>query len=440
MTRHLASLFSGVLGTVLAFSHAAEAQHANGDLPLATIRAAVTAGCESPRPKLAAVAEQIADSAAGIALERIRVGRDDGGWRMSFSLSPLGLLEITRYAPGGRLRRVVVDYAALVEGELRPSLTVTTGADCRIVTGRRVRYGPYGRAQAVELLDGDFAPTGATELLNPPVPPAGADLPFGPPGPVTVALVDTGVNYLLPEIAAALARGADGRALGYDYWDLDPLPFDSDTTRSPYFPERHGTRIASLLLSEAPGIRLVPYRLPRRDLTRMADLVADAAAKRVDILLLTFGSDDAAAWRPFAIAAAGQPDLLVVVAAGDQGRDIDAEPRYPAALPLGNMLVVSSANAAGEPAASANRGLGTVHLLAPGENMRVTDFDGTEARASGSTFAAARIAALAARLKRAHPDWRARELKRAIFIRARPVERAATPPVSRGLIADPAAD
>ena len=52
---------------------------------------------------------------------------------------------------------------------------------------------------------------------------------------------------------------------------------------------------------------------------------------------------------------------------------------------------------------------------------------------------AAGIAALATRLKRAHPDWRKRDLKRAIFIRARPVEHAAAPPVSRSLIADPAA-
>jgi len=51
-----------------------------------------------------------------------------------------------------------------------------------------------------------------------------------------------------------------------------------------------------------------------------------------------------------------------------------------------------------------------------------------------------RIAALAMRLKRAHPDWRKRGLKRAIFIRTRPVEHAAAPPVSRSLSAYPAAD
>jgi len=53
---------------------------------------------------------------------------------------------------------------------------------------------------------------------------------------------------------------------------------------------------------------------------------------------------------------------------------------------------------------------------------------------------ATRIAALATRLKRAHPNWRKRELKRAIFIRTRSFEHEAAPPVSRSLIADPAAD
>jgi len=72
MTLHLASLFSAVLGAVLAFSGAAKAQQASGDLPPATIRAAVTAGCESLRAKLAALAEQIAGSSAGIALEHTR--------------------------------------------------------------------------------------------------------------------------------------------------------------------------------------------------------------------------------------------------------------------------------------------------------------------------------------------------------------------------------
>ena len=55
---------------------------------------------------------------------------------------------------------------------------------------------------------------------DPPVPP-GKD-----PGGVAVALVDTGVNYTLPEISNRLARSPDGEILGFDFQDNDRLPFD----------------------------------------------------------------------------------------------------------------------------------------------------------------------------------------------------------------------
>ena len=82
--------------------------------------------------------------------------------------------------------------------------------------------------------------------------------------------MDSGVNYLLPAIASRLARDADGAALGYDWWDMDPRPLDQDPSRSAFFPRRHGTRTASLLLEEAPLARLIPYRYPRADMSRMA--------------------------------------------------------------------------------------------------------------------------------------------------------------------------
>ncbi len=75
-------------------------------------------------------------------------------------------------------------------------------------------------------------------------------------------------------------------------------------------------------------------------------------------------------------------------------------------------------------------------LLVPGEETPVTDFYGRAGISSGSSFAAPRIAALAARLLAAHPDWRAPELTAAIFARAR--KTAATAEiVSQGLIANP---
>lgn len=411
-------------------------------LPFAALRAAIQAGCAAPPAKLAEMAERIGSGARGITQEVIRMEAGDAGWRRSFALPAQGLLELTRFAPAGELHHINAEFAALIDDTLRPTLTVIAGPDCEIVEGRRLIYDAGGRPVEINVLDGALELTRSYELLNPPLPdrPSPDTLAQRSGATVTVAVVDTGVNYLLPEIADALARDGEGRALGYDFWELDARPFDADTAHSPYFPTRRGTRVASLVLREAPGARLIPYRFPHPDPRRMVDLLADAHANNVDIVLISVGTSSASGWRAFARASAMTPETLLVVTAGEGGRDLDREPYYPAALPLGNMIVVTSANGAGEPASGANWGAGTVHLMVPGEDIEVIDFDGTLVRDAGPHLAAARITALGVRLKRAHPDWHADELMAAIFAKAHPPKEGGLARVSRGLIEDPLAD
>ena len=45
---------------------------------------------------------------------------------------------------------------------------------------------------------------------------------------VREALVDSGVNYQLDAISSRLARQNDGSLIGYDFWDMDELPFDAE--------------------------------------------------------------------------------------------------------------------------------------------------------------------------------------------------------------------
>jgi hypothetical protein len=185
-------------------------------------------------------------------------------------------------------------------------------------------------------------------------------------------------------------------------------------------------------------------------MSRMADVVAAAAEAGAGIVMLPMGSTRQGDWLDFEEAARAQPQMLFIVSAGNDGRDIDARassgggaaegraggrPLYPASLPLGNMIVVTSSDAAGVPAPGSNWGAVSVDLLVPAEHRRVTGFDGRPAEGSGSSFAVPRVAALAARLKAAHPDWQAADLKRAIFARAvaPPVEGA----VAVGWIPDP---
>jgi len=378
----------------------------------------------------------LAGALAGLALADVEDLGPPGNWvRREIRFEDRGAhlaLVLTATRAGGGLRRVVLEVHDTAAH--RPLMMALADGDCGVRQGRALHYDGAGAAEELTLLGPDLRTVEGRDPLNPPVPP-GED-----PGGVTVAHIDSGVNYQLPEIAARLARDAAGRPLGYDFWDLDDRPFDGDTGRSPFFPIRHGTPVAGLLLKEAPQVRLLPFRYPRPHMRRMADVVAAAAAAGAAIVALPMGSNSRAEWEEFARAAAAHPELLFVVSAGDDGRNIDETPLYPASLPLENMIVVASADAFGRLAPGANWGPAGVDLMVPGEKIEVVDFRGARGVASGSSFAVPRVAALAARLKAAHPEWRSEDLKRAVLARAVPPLERGAPKVAVGWIPNPAED
>lgn len=398
----------------------------------ATLQRALNAVCEDPSASLARMADRI-PGGTGVEEEPLSMQGVAVGWKRRFALPGGDNISIDRFAPGDRLRRLVAEYwRADSNAGSRPLVAAITDAGCTIRFGRRLLYEPDSSTPvAVEHLDATLSPAGRIEPLNPPVPEG------GDPGGVPVAIVDAGVNYLLPGISQRLARNEQGRVLGYDYWDLDQRPFDSNPAGSPFFPQRHGTRTATLLLREAPGARLVPYRYPRPDMSRMTRLVADAAGKGAVVVNMSLGSDDPEEWEAFAAAARAHPDMLFVLSAGNNGRDIDGRPVYPAALDLANTITVTSAENNGELAPGSNWGRRSVDLMVPAERLLVTDFDGGEVAASGSSYAAVRISALAARLLSMHPGWGAAELKGAILERTLPASIAGNGKVARGFIPRP---
>ena len=254
---------------------------------------------------------------------------------------------------------------------------------------------------------------------------------------VRVALIDSGVNYLLPEIHQALARTAEGDLIGYDYWDLDDRPFDSHPTASGVV-QRHGTQTASLLLREAPFVRLVPYRYPRPDMRRMAELIAHANDNGVQIIGMPLGSNRRDQWDVFESVAASFPHILFIASAGNNGRNIDENPVFPAALTLPNLLVVTSADDFVQPAQGVNWGRTHVDYMVPAEMQRVLRFDGSEGVVSGSSYAVPRVAALAARILRDNADLDAAGLQ--AEIRRRFASGAAPRQIGKGYVHDPRLD
>lgn len=252
-----------------------------------------------------------------------------------------------------------------------------------------------------------------------------------------VALVDSGVDYRLDFINERLARHADGSLVGYDFWDLDPLPFDAHPN-SQGVVQRHGTATASVLLREAPDVALVPYRYPRPDMQRMRDLVEHAAVNDVRIIGLPLGGNRQDQWQAFEAAARQHPQILFVASAGNNGRDIDKAPVYPAALDLPNLLVVTSADDFGQLAEGVNWGRRSVDYMVPAEHVPVIHFDGVTGYAAGSSYAVPRVVALAARWLQANPQWTVSDLLAGLRSRfadgSRPVQ------LGQGYLHDPLYD
>ena len=396
--------------------------------PAGWLRLAVERVC--PLPGLAGLDAQHALPGSWLLDETRRPdGREPRRIAVRLLLPGADELVVERRQFGGRLRQFRVFYAARDGDRARPSLQAIADGTCRIRSGRAIRAGGAGW-RYLDQLDGDLETLKWTETLQAPWP-AGSD-----PGGVRVALVDSGLAYDLPLFRDRLARDGAGIPLGYDFWDLDPWPYDGDVSRGPFLPIRHGTAVASVLAREAPEAALIPFRYPRPDMSRMGELVARAAAAGARILALPLGSRRAEDWREFE-AALRRRDILAVVSAGNDGRDIDAEPVYPASLGLDNMLTVTSADGFGRLARGSNWGAASVDVMLPAENLEVVDFRGASGRASGSSYAVPRLAALAARILAREPGLGAAGLKARILARAAPSPYEREGVVAAGWIPDP---
>ncbi len=348
-------------------------------------------------------------------------------WRLALATGRRMTLE--RIAPRNQLQGV---QAELTDTQGRPEFFFALDRACSLRSARALRYDENNRAIEMIHLDQSLRPNGTREPVNPPVP-AGARNQG-----VRVALVDAGVNYLISNIHKALARSANGALIGYDFWDMDDRPFDAHTPRSAFLIQRHGTRTASLVIKEAPSARIVPYRYPRPAMDRMRNLIGHAADHDVRIVAIPLGSNRPDEWQTFAQAATAHPEILFIASAGNNGRNIDHRPVYPAALDLRNLITVTSADDYGRPAERVNWGPNAVDLLIPAERQATLDFDGSVRQVSGSSYAVSRIAALAARMLSRIPTLTTAELKTAIFRLA--IDAGARKYARIGYIPDPLAD
>ena len=173
------------------------------------------------------------------------------------------------------------------------------------------------------------------------------------PGGVAIALIGTGIDYTVPEVARRLARDGEGELIGWDLADQDRKPFDKSngSTRPEWGGD--GTLVASLLL-DTQALRLVPVRIDPGDRVSLARAMAFVAQTPARVAVLPMWGTSRADWEPFRQAALRFKDVLIIVPGGTGPQPV-AAPVYPAALGLDNVLAVTQGTAGADAAGFGGR-------------------------------------------------------------------------------------
>ncbi|HNW28674.1 MAG TPA: S8 family peptidase [Spirochaetota bacterium] len=263
---------------------------------------------------------------------------------------------------------------------------------------------------------------------------------------VTVAVIDSGVDYTHPDLAGNCIAG-------YDFWNNDSDPMDD------YY---HGTHVAGIIgavgnnhtgiSGTAWTVRIMPLKVfPPSGGTLNAwvsssiQAINFAVANGADIINASYGWSTFSQSEREAIMDARDAGVLFVAAAGNgqfygdgNGDNNDVDPTYPACYNLDNIISVAASTWGDNIANYSNYGVNTVDLAAPGglpgvdEVYSTLPVNMTEAMTqnglpvnygelSGTSMAAPHVAGVAALIKSLRPGYSYADIKKCILNGAEPL-------------------
>jgi len=238
--------------------------------------------------------------------------------------------------------------------------------------------------------------------------------------------------YNHPEIAGSLRRnvgewpfdGADNDGngfiddvIGWDFLRNLNLPHD---------PNGHGTFIAGLIaavgdngigsVGVCPQCTIMPVRFSNRegfgDTAKAIRALDYASLNGASVINYSFAGEGRDDGLEQAIRRAGERDVLVVVAAGNDGEDLDTSNTYPAKYEMDHLITVTSVDENDRLVRGASWGKRHVHIAAPGIRLVSLWNDGTiwnEGR--GTSYATPIVAAAAGLVKSAAPHLKASQIR-----------------------------
>ena len=258
---------------------------------------------------------------------------------------------------------------------------------------------------------------------------------IGMPGPVTVAVIDSGISEAHPDLTTAATPRISGARV--TELNTDDQIEDEDG---------HGTFLAGTIaaltdntigvasptwtIQDVLRIMAVKFYGPWMPMSTgfAARAITWAADNGANVINASFHIGMSSQVLLDAVQHASDKDVLFVAAAGNDGTDNDTLPTWPASYPLPNVISVMASNRHNDKPGFSNYGPNTVHLAAPGVGIWSTHYyiyktnDPKYRRYSGTSASCAYVSAAAAMLRSFSPALTASDIKEHLIKSVRPSE------------------
>lgn len=258
---------------------------------------------------------------------------------------------------------------------------------------------------------------------------------------ILVAVIDTGVDYTHPDLAANMwvneleKNGIEGfdddgngyidDIYGYDFANDDGDPMDDNA---------HGTHCAGTIGAsgnDGKGLVGVSWNVSIMaikflsgsgggTLANAIKSINYATMMGVDVMNNSWGGGGYSEILKESIKRANRAGIVFVAAAGNSTNDNDTSPEYPASYEVPNVISVAAIDNRGDLAYFSNYGAKSVHVAAPGHNILSAVPGGTDTY-SGTSMAAPHVTGVVSLLLAHTPNMSFEEVKTRLVRTSKPL-------------------